>query len=472
MTSVLERIESLPPWGIEPVPPHHRSLSTLDIAILWGDLGIGLLVLVAGALLVPALGFVEALAAIIVGSVIGVALLALGAVAGADHGVPTMVLFRPILGLRGSWLPSALNAMQLVGWTAVEFWAMSLVADLVSQRVFGFSARGLWLAIAAVICTVLALWGPIGVVRVWMKRGGAWIIGGILALVTILLLTSEGIGDALSFSGAGGWPTFGLGVDLVIAMPISWLPLVADYTRFARGPRSAGIGTFAGYLVANVWLYALGVLLVLSQQSSPDPSGIAAGVIAIAGGSIAGILFLVGLLVGETDEAFADMYSGAVCLQNIFPRASQRALTIGIAAVSVALAGTLTMAAYESFLFLIGSVFVPLFGILAAEYFVLRRRALRVEDLYRSDGRYWFTGGVKAAALIPWIAGFVVYHWIAPVGPAWWTDGVGSVLGSPLSERFEWIGGSLPSFAVAFSLALVVPRIASWPPTDRIRGEK
>jgi putative hydroxymethylpyrimidine transporter CytX len=473
VTRVLERIESLPPWGIEPVPPHRRSLSTLDVAVLWGDLGVGLLVLVAGALLVPALGFVEALAAIVVGSVIGVTLLTLGAVAGADHGVPTMVLFRPILGLRGSWLPSALNAMQLVGWTAVELWAMSLVADLVSQRVFGFSARGVWLGMAAVICTFLALWGPIGVVRVWMKRFGAWVIGGILAIVTFLLLTADGIGDALSSSGAGGWPTFGLGVDLVIAMPISWLPLVGDYTRFARGPRAAGIGTFVGYLVANVWLYALGALLVLSQQSAPDPSGIAAGVLAVAGGSVAGILFLMALLVGETDEAFADMYSGAVCLQNIFPNASQRALTIGIGGVSVALAATLTMSAYESFLFLIGSVFVPLFGMLCAEYFVLRRRALNVEDLYRSDGRYWFRGGVRAAALIPWICGFVVYHWIAPVGPTWWIDGIGSLLGSPLSERAGWLGASVPSFAIAFLLALIVPRIASRPrrPIYEVRDE-
>jgi NCS1 family nucleobase:cation symporter-1 len=469
VTSVLERIESLPPWGIEPVPPHRRSLSTLDVAVLWGDLGVGLLVLVAGALLVPALGFLEALAAIVIGSVIGVALLTMGAVAGADHGVPTMVLFRPILGLRGSWLPSALNAMQLVGWTAVEFWAMSLVADLVSQRVFGFSARGVWLGMAAVICTLLALWGPIGVVRIWMKRFGAWVIGGILTVITFLLLTGDGIGDALASSGVGGWPTFGLGVDLVIAMPISWLPLVGDYTRFARRPRSAGIGTFVGYLAANVWLYALGALLVLSQQSAPDPSGIAAGVLAVAGGSVAGLLFLMALLVGETDEAFADMYSGAVCLQNIFPNASQRALTIGIGGVSVALAATLTMSAYESFLFLIGSVFVPLFGILCAEYFVLGRRSLDVGDLYRSDGRYWFRGGVRMAALIPWMCGFLVYHWIAPVGPTWWIEGIGSLLGNPLSERAGWLGASVPSFAIAFLLALIVPRIPSRPrrPTTR-----
>ena len=107
-------------YGIRPVPPSDRLLGGFDFAVLWGDLGIGLLVLVTGAYLVPALGFYEALGAIAAGSFIGVALLALAGVAGADHGIPTMVLFRPMLGVRGSWVPSALNALQLVGWTAVE----------------------------------------------------------------------------------------------------------------------------------------------------------------------------------------------------------------------------------------------------------------------------------------------------------------------------------------------------------------
>ena len=107
--------EKTPAWGIEPVPPSQRKLTGLDMAVLWGDLGIGLLVLVTGALLVPGLGFGAAMAAVILGSVVGVSLLALGAAAGADHGVPTMVLLRPVVGVRGSWLPSTLNALQLVG---------------------------------------------------------------------------------------------------------------------------------------------------------------------------------------------------------------------------------------------------------------------------------------------------------------------------------------------------------------------
>lgn len=430
-------------------------LTAPDLAVLWGDLGIGLLVAVTGALLTPALGFASALAAIALGSLVGVALLALAGVAGADHGLPTMVLFRPVLGVRGSWVPSVLNALQLVGWTAVELWAMSFVADLVSERVFGFSARWLWLLLASVVCTGLALWGPVGVTRVWMKRFGAWGVVAISAVVSVLVVTTPATRSAISAPGAGGFPTFGAALDLVIAMPVSWLPLVADYNRFARRPRSAFLGTFSGYLVANVWLYALGALLVLGAGAEPSPAGIAAGILAIAGGSLAGVLFLVGLLVGETDEAFADIYSGAVSLQNIFPNASQTTLAASIAVVSTVMAAGLTMERYEMFLFLIGSVFLPLFGILAADYFVLRGRRIDAEGLYGREGPYWYRAGVRLGAVAPWAAGFATYHWVAPLGPPWWT-GLWSLLGVPLAARLPWLAASVPSFAVAFVLMLLL----------------
>lgn len=440
-----------------PVPIEDRRLTGLDLAVLWGDLGIGVLVLVVGALLVPGLGFGPAMLAVVVGSIIGVALLATVSAVGTRHGVPTMVLFRPILGIRGSWAPSLLNVVQLIGWTAVELWAMSYVADIVSTEAFGFSARWLWLSLAAVICTGLALWGPVGVTRVWMERFGAWIVVAISLAVTFLVITADGIGDALSAPGLGGFPTFGVAVDLVIAMPISWLPLVADYSRFAVRERSAFFGTFAGYLIANIWLYALGAMLVLGAGAVPTPAGVATGILALAGGSIAGFLFLTGLLVVETDEAFADIYSGALSLQNIFPKASQNMLIVAIAAVGTALAAGFTMELYESFLLWIGSVFIPLFGILIAHQLMDRRR-LQAVDLGSEDGPYWYTGGVNVWAVLPWLGGFLVYHWISPSSLDWWYSFVTSVIGTPLSERVGWLGGSIPAFLTSFLLAWLVGR--------------
>src|SRR5262245_57264585 len=111
---------------IQPVRPEERRLSGLDLAVLWGDLAVGLLVLVTGALLVPALGLPSALLAIVVGSVIGCIPLALVGLAGAREGLPGMMLFRPVLGVRGSYVPSVFNIVQLTGWTGVELWGMSV----------------------------------------------------------------------------------------------------------------------------------------------------------------------------------------------------------------------------------------------------------------------------------------------------------------------------------------------------------
>jgi putative hydroxymethylpyrimidine transporter CytX len=274
-----------------------------------------------------------------------------------------------------------------------------------------------------------------------MEKFGAWVIVAISAIVTVLVLFQDGVADALTAPGAGGFPTYGLALDLVIAMPISWLPLVADYNRFATGARPAFHGTFIGYLIANIWLYSLGALLVLGAGAQASPAGIAAGMLAVAGGSIAGILFLVGLLAGEADEAFADIYSGAMSLKNIWPRVPERVFIIGIGIVATALAGWLTMERYESFLFLLGSVFVPLFGVFIAHHYV------------RPIGR--------AGAFVAWAVGFLLYHWIAPTGPSNWLTLVDSTLGTPLGVTYGWLNASIPSFAVAFGLALASTGLSS-----------
>src|ERR671922_924380 len=335
MASVAERLERIlereaPTAGIRPVAEERRTLSGLDLAVLWGDLSVGLLVMVTGALLVPALGLSQALLAIAVGSVIGCAPLALVALAGQREGVPTMVLFRPVLGERGSFLPTALNVLQLVGWTAVEFWAIGEVANVASDRLFGFDAREFWVAAVAVVCTALALGGPIVVVRRWLERFGIYVLIAMAVWITVGVLGETDLGRLWGRAGDGGLP-FWLAVDLVIVMPISWLPLAADYTRFAKPGSRAVAGTYVGYLIGNVWFYALGVLIALAAGETPDVAGIGTSIVILAGGGVV----LLALLVGESDNAFADIYSAAVSTQNAAPNVSQRAL-VGIVGTSAA----------------------------------------------------------------------------------------------------------------------------------------
>ena len=455
MSTVTERIEralerEAPEWGIDPVPPDRRRLSGFDLAVLWGDLSVGLLVLLTGALLVPALGFPEALLAILVGTAIGCVPLALVGIAGAREGVPGMVLFRPVLGLRGSYIPSVLNILQLAGWTGFELWAMSQVANEMSVRLFGFSAWGLWLVLVAILCTALALGGPILVVRRWLERFGAWVVVAVGAWITIRVLTTAHLTTVWSHPGTGAI-TFWIGVDLVIAQPVSWLPLVADYNRFARPGSRHALGTYAGYAVGNVWFYALGALLVLGGGLvEASPAGLAQSIASLAGGWVV----LLTLLVGETDEAFADIYSSAVSAQNVRERISQRRAILVVGAAGVAIAAWLggrpasATGTYQSFLFLLGSVFVPLFGVFVADYFVLRPR----QDAPRA--------GVRPGAVAAWVAGLLVYQWSVPTGPSGWQSAMQTLFHGWLRLPFPLAGGrlgaSLPSFAAAFLAQLAI----------------
>ena len=437
--------------GIRPVPSGRRALGGIDLAVLWGDLSVGLLVLVTGALLVPALGLPRALLAIGIGSVIGCLPLALMALAGEREGVPTMVLFRPVLGLRGSFLPSGLNLLQLVGWTAVEFWAMASVANVASRRVADFDAYHAWLVLVAVVCTALAIGGPILVVRAWLERFGIYILLASAVWISFRVLTVGDLGPIWHGPASGGLP-FWLAVDLVIAMPVSWLSVAADYNRFAR-PGSHGVaGTYLGYVAGNVWFYALGALLVLATGATADVLGIGTSVAAVAGGSV----LLVALLVGESDNAFADIYSAAVSAQNVIPRIPQRAMSLAVGALGFVVALALSIDRYEFFLLLIGSVFVPLFGVFAADYFVRHHGRYTEAEMFARTGVRWI-------ALVPWAAGFALFHWSVPTGPQGWIDGVRTVVHGWLHLPFPLfnsaLGASMPSFAAAFGLSmLLLPR--------------
>lgn len=437
---VFPKIQAPPEWGIEPVPAQYRVLGFLDYFVLWGDLGIGLLVLLAGSFLIPGLGLGDALLAIVMGSALGCLLLALVGNIGSDNAIPTMVLLRPVLGVRGSYLPSALNVLQLIGWTIFEFVIMGFAADAISKSLFGASNLALWTAVFAAIVILMGIGGPIGVVRQWLEKFAVWIVLATTAWLTWRLLTTTNLAALWSKPGDGSLP-FWVAVDLVIAMPISWLPLVADYNRFARKTARAFWGTFIGYLITNVWFYALGALVLLAASVTQEPKGFVSA-IALTAGWIALLI----LLVDETDNAWADLYSAAVSLQNVFPRIKQRWLILGLGVLSYLIAVMLDITQYENFLFLIGSFFLPLFGILIADYFLLRRRKYAANELYRAQGAYWYHNGINIWGLIAWLAGIVVYHMTNPATLSAFIPDWTKIV----PESLAMFGGSLPSFIAAF----------------------
>jgi nucleobase:cation symporter-1, NCS1 family len=427
-------MERTPSWGIDPVPERLRVLGVLDTGLLWGNLGVSLLVLVAGTYLVPALSLPQAFLAIAVGSLIGNAMLGVAGMIGADGRVPAMVLLRAPLGGRGSFLPTALNAAQCVGWAIFELLIIATAAAALSDELFGFRAQWAWTLVFGGAALALALLGPIDVVRKVLRKFAVWAVLASLVYLTWWALDGAGLQALLERPGEGGSSVLE-GVDLVVAITVSWIPLAADYTRFSRSRAVAFWGTGGGYLLASVWLWALGAILFFSRDIT-DPAALP---VAVAAGGLGATLALLAVTVDETDEAFANVYSTAVSLQNLAPRLPQRALLVAVAAAATLGALTIDLLAYETFLILLGSFFVPLFGVLLADWLAAGARYTE-GDIFRS-------AAVRPGMIASWIAGFALYQWLHPVGPSWWVD---------LVERLDppdaGIGATLPSFALSLVL--------------------
>jgi putative hydroxymethylpyrimidine transporter CytX len=425
-------------WGIEPVPERLRVLGGLDTGLLWGNLGVSLLVIVAGAALVPALSLPDALLAIVIGCVIGNLALATAGAIGADARVPGMVLMRAPLGRQGSYLPTVVNVLQGIGWSVFELLIIATAAAALSDDLFGFRAQWLWTLAFGAFTLVLALLGPIGFVRRFVRKVAIWAVPLGLVYLTWWALDGADLSGLWNQQGEGGLSVW-QGADIVVAITVSFVPYAADYTRFSRTRRGAFLGTGIGYLIPDAWLLALGVVLVLSRDLS-DPAALPAAVVA---GGAAAMLALLALLVTETDEAFANVYSAAVSLQNVVPRAPQ-ALLIGlVTATAVAGALVIDFVTYQSFLLLLGSVFVPLFAVLLADWLAAGRHYSE-HDVFEAPA--WRPGLIAA-----WVAGFALYQWLFPTGPGWWVD-----LMENLNPPAWGIGATVPSFLVSFALAGVV----------------
>ncbi|MGC9103936.1 MAG: purine-cytosine permease family protein [Candidatus Methanodesulfokora sp.] len=388
-------------FEIEPVPS--RKLGFLDISVLWLDLGIGLLVFQAGALLFPGLGMWEILLVSVAGSLVGSLLLALTGIPGTLKGIPTMVSLRPFLGDMGSYLPTVLNVIQLVGWTAFEIFIMADAAF----RITGLD-RFLWIIFFSAWCLLMALWGPLAVIRHYIEKFVIWI-----ALAISIWLAYQTIPRVPGYS-AQGMPLL-YAMDLVVAMPISWWPLISDYNRFAKSTRGALLGTVVGYTIANSWYYFLGAAMAAATGQVLTPASIAM--------TYFGSAALLPLIVDETDNAWADIYSTAMSIKNIFPRASGRKLVVAATIAGGSLACLFSPETYESFLLLIGGLFVPLSGAFISDFLLKRDEKSKL----------------RLDSLTSWALGITTYFLII--------------------NYVSWLGATIPSFLVSFTMQQVLGRL-------------
>lgn len=414
--------------------PASRSLRLIDQLGLWGNLGVSLLGF-TGAIfvLIPLegqapLSLAAAFTALIVGTVLGSVAIGLAAVPGAHTGQPAMVLLRGLFGTRSSYLPTALNVVQLLGWTTFELVTIGTAMHQVTPGV----PQWIYVLTGGAITTLLAL-RPLGWIRVLRKYVTVAVVVALAYLLVQLLR------HPLPAFGHGSWTGFWIAVDTVVGVSVSWVPLASDYSRHARSAREAFTAAFTGYSLTQTACYGIG-LIALVTVARGNADHIFGAFMAIPVGTLA---FAV-LAVRELDQSFADTYSAAVSVQNVRPRWDRRPVALGVGALATVIALSLDIYDYESFLLLIGSIFVPLLGVLVVDYFVVSRRQW---DLGASVATRWRT-------LVPWAVGFVAYQLINPGLIGWWSRAWLRIDSWLHFTPATWMSASLVSFAVAAAVAL------------------
>ena len=263
----------------------------------------------------PALSLPSALVAIAVGCLVGNLMLAVAGLIGAQARVPAMTLMRAPLGTRGSFLPTAINVVQCLGWTVFELLVIATAAAALSDELLGFGAQWLWTLVFGAAALAMGLLGPIGVVRTVLRRVAVWAMPLAIGYLTWWALTGGGLVRRLEPTGRG-WPLRLAGHrhrrrrDGLVGAARGRLHALRPLP-----PRAAFWGTGIGYLLPDALLLALGAVILLTREVG-DAAALPA---AVAAGGIVALLALFVLTVAETDEAFANAYSGAVSLQNLFP---------------------------------------------------------------------------------------------------------------------------------------------------------
>lgn len=348
---------------VSPIDRASRNLDGMDFFLLWAGAAVSLAEIWAGGLLVP-LGLGMGLWAVLLGHLLGNFPLGLGGIIGTRTGLPTMVLVRAPFGLYGSYFATLLNLIQLVGWTGVMLW----IGGKAAEAVLPFPCLGFrgWI----VVCGILtSLWAILG--HAWWKWLHRIAVTGLLCLCLLMTgaaLREYGWQGLLRIPAPGGMP-FMLALDLVIAMPISWLALVADYSRYGKAVKPAFWGTWIGYFLVSSWMYALGLAAALATKSD-TPDSMVIGLMVHLGMFLPALLIV---LFSTFTTTFLDIYSAAVSAMNLRPASSERTGGLLCGGLGTLIALLLPATAYEGFLLFIGSVFCPLFGVVLAHYFLLKK---------------------------------------------------------------------------------------------------
>ena len=358
---------------------NERKTSAFSNGLLWFGAGISIAEILTGMLLAP-LGFVRALEAIILGHVIGGIIMYLAGLIGGRTGGSAMETVRISFGTQGAKLFAGLNVIQLVGWTAVMVGSAALAANTIAA--IGVS----WWSI--IIGAFIALWIVMG-----LKNLSKVNVVVMAALFILTIMLSMVVFQNGTPTVPAGELTFGGAVELAVAMPLSWLPIISDYTRTAKKPVLATAASCGAYFVASSWMFIIGMGAALFTGQDDI-----AAIMLQAGMGIAGILVV---LLSTVTTTFLDAFSAGVSFQSLAPKASDKIMALAATVLGVVLAVFAAPEQFQDFLYLIGSVFAPMTAILLADFFILKRD-------HTAESVNWLN-------IVLWVLGVILYRYLLSV---------------------------------------------------------
>ena len=375
-------------------------------ALIWFGAGVSLAEILTGTFFAP-LGFRDGGIAIVVGHIIGCALLFLAGLIGARTSRSAMETVKMAFGARGGLLFAALNVMQLIGWTSIMIYDGALAANSVMD-----AGHWLW---CFVIGILIIVWIRIGILRI--ERVNAVAMTALFLLTVLLCSVIMGGSGVAAETPAGEAMSFAMALELSIAMPLSWLPLISDYTREAEKPAAAAAVSAVVYGLISTWMYFIGMgAAILTGESDIAQIMLHAGL----GAAGLGVVIL-----STVTTTYLDAYSAGVSSESIVRSVSGRTVGIGVTVLGAVAASLYPMDDITGFLYIIGSVFAPMIAVQIASYFLLREDAV---------GR-----SVHAVNLAVWFIGFLCYRYLM-------------TLDTP-------VGSTLPTMAITLLLALAANRI-------------
>ena len=354
--------------------------SLFENGLIWFGAAVSLAEILTGTYFAP-LGFSRGLLAILVGHVIGCLMLFCAGVIGGSVRKSAMETAKMSFGSKGGLLFSVLNIVQLVGWTAIMIYDGALAAD-------GVIAAGKWIW-CLLIGGLIIVWIVIGIENLGKINTVA--MAALLILTVILSFTIFGK-DTMASAG-GDMMSFGAAVELSVAMPLSWLPLISDYTREAKEPVKATAVSAIVYGIVSCWMYVIGMGAAIYTGESDI-----AQIMVKAGLGIAGLLIIVFSTVTTT---FLDAYSAGISSESLSEKLSGKWMAVAVTVIGIVGACLFPMDDITDFLYFIGSVFAPMIAIQIAGFFLLK------QDHQEQSA--------DVLNLVVWFVGFVLYRQLMKV---------------------------------------------------------